>query len=225
MRSLKSGAVWPARIPRRLHPLLQRVWPGTIWSTEASEAIHLTFDDGPTPGITPWVLECLQEHNMTATFFVIGRNAGNHPELLQSIVNQGHALGAHTMEHEHGWRTSTLDYVQSAKNSLLTVGPNHGLFRPPFGKLTRAQAKSLARFARIVMWDVLSGDYAATGEDGANRVLARLKSNTRPGSIVVFHDSLKCQEVLMQVLPAYLAWLHSQGWTSVRLEGNVPAEN
>ena len=218
MRGLKSGAVWPVRIPRWLHPLLKVWWPGTLWSTSSPNAVHLTFDDGPDPGLTPWVLAQLRARGMTATFFVVGEQAQHHPHVLDQVREQGHVLGGHTMRHEHGWRTGTEAYVASARQSMAVAGQGVNVFRPPYGKFKRAQAKALAYHATSVMWDVLSGDYAAKGRAGAEAVLARLKRHTRAGSIVVFHDSPKCAVVLHAVLPAYLDWLEAQGWTSEALE-------
>ena len=218
MNAWNSGVVWPARLPRWTHPLLRVFWPGTMWATGASQSVHLTFDDGPHPDITPWVLSCLEKRQMTATFFVIGRLAQTHSSLLQRMRDAGHAVGGHTMNHEHGWRTGTARYLATAQASLEATGSEDQLFRPPHGKLTRAQALGIRLHAQVVMWDVLSGDYAAKGEGGARRVLQRLKKHTRPGSIVVFHDSLKCEAVLRDVLPQYLDWILSQGWSSVRLE-------
>ena len=229
MKGLKSGAVWPARIPRWLHPLLKAWWPSTLWSTSNPNAVHLTFDDGPDPGLTPWVLDQLRARGMTATFFVVGEQAQRHPHVLEQVREQGHTLGGHTMRHEHGWRTGKQEYVTSARQSMAMAetsgvgqegaGEAVAWFRPPYGKFTRAQATALAPQATSVMWDVLSGDYAAKGQAGAEAVLERLKRHTRAGSIVVFHDSPKCAEVLHAVLPAYLDWLEAQGWTSVALEG------
>lgn len=193
-----------------------------MWATEASQEVHLTFDDGPHADITPWVLTCLEERQMTATFFVIGHHAQTHGALLRRMRDAGHAIGGHTMNHEHGWRTDTARYLDSARASVDATGSNDWLFRPPHGKLRRVQAARLRSHAQVVMWDVLSGDYAATGNEGAQRVLRRLKRHTRPGSIVVLHDSLKCQEVLRRVLPTYLDWIQSQGWTSVRLDPHQP---
>ena len=166
---------------------------------------------------------------MTATFFVVGEQAQRHPHVLEQVREQGHALGGHTMRHEHGWRTGKQEYVTSARQSMavaetsgvVQVGAGEAVawFRPPYGKFTRAQAKALAPHAMSVMWDVLSGDYAAKGQAGAEAVLERLKRHTRAGSIVVFHDSPKCAEVLHAVLPAYLDWLEAQGWTSEALDG------
>ncbi len=161
MKSPKSGAVWPAHVPRWLHPVLQWWWPGTQWATDHSGAVHLTFDDGPDPDITPWVLDLLEEHGMTATFFVVGAQAKRHPDLLKKLRAQGHAVGGHTMNHEHGWHTDTQTYVHSARASLHADREGHSLFRPPYGKLTRAQCLALRPHAQIVMWNVLSGDYAA----------------------------------------------------------------
>ena len=222
MNAPKSGVVWPARLPRWTHPLLRAIWPGTMWATEASQEVHLTFDDGPHAEITPWVLTCLEERQMTATFFVIGHHAQTHGALLRRMREAGHAIGGHTMTHERGWRTEAARYLDSARASVDATGTNDGLFRPPHGKLRRVQAARLRSHAQVVMWDVLSGDYAATGNEGAQRVLRRLKRYTRPGSIVVLHDSLKCEEVLRRVLPAYLDWIQSQGWTSVRLKPHNP---
>lgn len=218
MKGLKSGAVWPACIPRWAHPLLKAWWPGTLWSTSHPNAVHLTFDDGPDPMLTPWVLEQLHNRGMTATFFVVGEQAQRHPRILEQVRDHGHALGGHTMRHEHGWRTEHSEYVSSARQSMAVAGEAVAWFRPPFGKFTRAQATALAPHGTSVMWDVLSGDYAAGGQAGAEAVLERLKRHTKPGSVVVFHDSPKCAEVLHAVLPPYLDWLAAQGWTSVALE-------
>ena len=193
-----------------------------MWATEASQEVHLTFDDGPHPDITPWVLTCLEERQMTATFFAIGRRAQTHGALVQRMRDAGHAVGGHTMDHEHGWRTDTARYLDSARASVDATGSNDGLFRPPHGKLRRVQAAWLRSHAQVVKWDVLSGDYAATGNEGAQRVLRRLQRHTQPGSIVVLHDSLKCENVLRAVLPDYLDWIQSQGWTSVRLDPHHP---
>ena len=200
-----------------------------MWSTSSPNAVHLTFDDGPDPELTPWVLAQLKARDMTATFFVVGEQAQRHPHVLEQVREQGHALGGHTMRHEHGWRTGNQEYVTSALQSMAVAGElgvrqagagkTVAWFRPPYGKFTRAQATALAPHATSIMWDVLSGDYAARGQAGAEAVLKRLKRHTRAGSIVVFHDSPKCAEVLHVVLPAYLEWLEAQGWTSVALEG------
>ena len=155
---------------------------------------------------------------MTATFFAIGRHAQTYGALVQRMRDAGHAVGGHTMDHEHGWWTDTERYLDSAQASVEATGSHDRLFRPPHGKLTRGQAVRLRSHAQVVMWDVLSGDYAARGGEDAQQVLRRLKRHTRPGSIVVFHDSLKCEAVLRHVLPAYLDWIESQGWTSVRLK-------
>ena len=221
MKGPKSGAVWPAHIPRWLHPALQWWWPGTRWATDSSKAVHVTFDDGPEPSITPWVLDQLDAHDMTATFFVVGAQAKRHPALLKEVISRGHTVGGHTMNHEHGWHTHVEAYVASARASL----GESGLFRPPHGKVTREQCLALRPHSQIVMWTVLSGDYAAHGSSGAAKVLQRLKRHTRPGSMVVFHDSAKCAEILRMVLPEYLSWLKEAGWTSTRLEGHVHAEN
>ena len=218
MKGLKSGAVWPAHIPRWIHPLLKLWWPGTVWSTSSPNSVHLTFDDGPEPEITPWVLDQLRKRGMTATFFVVGEQAQRHPSVLDEVRELGHTLGGHTMRHEHGWQTGTRDYLVSVQQSMAVAGEDVTLYRPPYGKITRAQTKALGPNGTPVMWDVLSGDYAAQGKAGAELVLDRLKRHTQAGSIVVFHDSLKCAEVLRAVLPAYLKWLEAQGWTSVALE-------
>lgn len=194
--------------------MLRAWWPGTLWATSSPQAVHLTFDDGPDPVLTAWVLDHLKARGMTATFFVVGEQARRHPQVLDEIRQRGHALGGHTMKHERGWSIATAAYVDSARQSLQAAGAGTRLFRPPYGKLTRAQAQGLAPHARIVMWDVLSGDYAAKGLPGAEEVMNRLRRHTRPGSIVVFHDSPKCGETLRCVLPLYLDWLQQRGWTS-----------
>ena len=218
MNGRKSGVVRPAHIPRWTHPWLRLWWPGTEWATDTDSAVHLTFDDGPDPDVTPWVLDELAARGMKATFFVVGEQAERHPDLLAHIQAAGHTLGGHTMRHEHGWKTGVDPYVESAVASL-EAASSSGVFRPPYGKFTRTQAKRLSTHASIVMWDVLSGDHAIRDDRGIEAARHRLRKHTRPGSIVVFHDSAKHGEAMRRLLPSYLDWLAGQGWTSTGLQG------
>ena len=180
-----------------------------MWATEASQEVHLTFDDGPHPDITPWVLTCLEERQMTATFFAIGRRAQTHGALVQRMRDAGHAVGGHTMDHEHGWWTDTERYLDSAQASVEATGSHDRLFRPPHGKLTRAQVVSSSH-AQVVMWDAERG-LRRKGERGCPTGPSR-KRHTRPGTIVVFHDSLKCATCC--VSPARYLDLLKPGMTS-----------
>ena len=177
--------------------------------------MFLTFDDGPFPDITPWVMDRLEQNGFEGTFFMVGAQAQRHPDLVDDVRRRGHSLGNHTMNHEKGWDVQTSAYVQSVEacDAVLTqdgCGPR--LFRPPYGKFTPRQASVLSRQKEVIMWDVLAGDYLGT--EHAQEVLARLKRCTRPGSIVVMHDSPKAWPVLQKVLPEYLSWLAKQGWAS-----------
>ena len=172
----------------------------------------MTFDDGPDPTVTPWVLDVLAQHGAKATFFVVGDQAARHPDILEAVKAAGHAVGGHTMRHERGWRTPTAPYVQSALDSIDGLLP---LFRPPYGKMTPAQARRIGAHADLVMWDVLSGDFDEnrTAEMCFNDLLA----NTRPGAIVVFHDSIKAADRMLPMLNTYLQWLRREGYTSCLL--------
>ena len=209
MNPLKSLDVG-GRVPPLLQGLGRAIWPGTMWSVQGSDAVHLTFDDGPDPTVTPWVLDVLAQHGAKATFFVVGDQAARHSDILEAVKAAGHAVGGHTMRHERGWRTPTTPYVQSALDSMDGLQP---LFRPPYGKMTPAQARSIAAHADLIMWDVLSGDYALEvghAQEVAS-AQARLRRRTKPGSVVVFHDSAKHAAGLQALLPDYLAWLSQKG--------------
>lgn len=189
-----------------------------IWEGPAKEqAVYLTFDDGPIPQVTPWVLEQLRHYNAKATFFCIGENVQKHPEIFQQIIAEGHAVGNHTYNHLNGWKTSADEYLLNVlkanhifeKNLPEKKPLKNAIFRPPYGRLTRRQESYLQqRGFKIIMWSVLSMDYNAllTPEKCLRNVL----ENVRPGSIIVFHDSLKAQRNLLQVLPPVLEALIRQ---------------
>ncbi len=213
---------------------IQRLYPERIWAfSRSSNSVFLTFDDGPIPEVTPWVLDELKKYNAKATFFCIGENVQKHPEIFRRILSEGHSVGNHTFNHLKGTKTETSEYVENvekAERQMMEVGrrlPEDGcrkiedstidnqqskienrksLFRPPYGKITSKQAKILQQKGfKIVMWDVLSYDFDATVSE--EKCLQNVLQNIKPGSLVVFHDSLKAEKNLRYVLPKVLEFV------------------
>ena len=185
---------------------IQRLYPERIWAFSHEKAsVFLTFDDGPIPEVTPWVLDELKKHNAKATFFSIGENVKKHPEIFERILSGGHSVGNHTFNHLKGSKTETSKYIE---NTLLAEKLIHSkLFRPPYGKITSKQAKILQiKGFKIVMWDVISYDYDSTVSE--EKCLENVLKNIQPGSIIVFHDSLKAEKNLRYVLPKVLEFLN-----------------
>ncbi|SDR93133.1 Peptidoglycan/xylan/chitin deacetylase, PgdA/CDA1 family [Mucilaginibacter mallensis] len=181
--------------------LLKKLYPQLIWDMKQDKpCIYLTFDDGPIPIVTPFVLNILKQYNAKATFFCIGDNVRKHPDIFEQIKADGHAIGNHTYNHLKGWKTDSQDYL---KNTLKADELLHTkLFRPPYGRIKREQIKLLKNAIpgiKMVMWDVLSGDFDINLQP--EKCLQRVLKHTQSGSIVVFHDSLKAFNRLEYVLP------------------------
>ncbi|MBD5230985.1 MAG: polysaccharide deacetylase family protein [Bacteroidales bacterium] len=174
--------------------------------------VYLTFDDGPIPQATPWVLGCLREHGAKATFFMVADNARRYPQLVEQVVSEGHAVGNHTMHHIQGLRTPTAAYLADAKEALQYLPAGAAtLFRPPHGLMRPSQRRALLRAGRIVLYDVLTRDYApAVTAADIERTVRRL---VRPGSIIVLHDSLRSIHKLRTALPRLLSHLTAEGYT------------
>ncbi len=199
------------RVPR----IVQWMYPFRTWhKPNENGEVHLTFDDGPVAGCTSFVLEKLSKHNMKATFFMVGDNVRRNPHLAKEVLACGHQVGNHTYHHANGAKMDTNTYlaeVQSCQDVMeetLSVSP--GLFRPPYGRIRRKQAHLLRNKFQIVMWEVLSGDYAATLHQG--RAIEKTMKYTRSGSIVLFHDQEKTFGFLKNTLPDYLAYLNDMGY-------------
>ena len=175
-----------------------------VWKIEPTtqKIIYLTFDDGPTIGVTEKVLEILKQFNAKATFFLIGKNAILYPEIVTKILEEKHAIGNHTHNHLNGWKTKTKPYLENmtlAENIL----PVTNLFRPPYGKITKKQAHEIIlKGYKIIMWDVLSYDFDPTVN--YNTVVKKILKYTRNGSIIVFHDSKKAENTVLKILPYLL---------------------
>jgi peptidoglycan-N-acetylglucosamine deacetylase len=177
------------------------------------KAVFLTFDDGPHPDITPWALDVLKEFNAKATFFMVGENANKYPEIVKRIIENGHAVGNHTYNHLNGWKTPKPAYLENIKKCSEVFQST--LFRPPYGKITRVQAKSLEGSYKIIMWDVLSKDYdKSVSPEGC---ITNVLSHSRSGSIIVFHDSLKAERNLKESLPKILETLAGRGFNFLPL--------
>lgn len=202
-------AAWAMRMAGALLPR------ATCRVPEADRQVFLTFDDGPHPGVTPMVLDQLAAHGAKASFFCLGRQAAAHPALVARIRAEGHAVGHHTWDHPDGWCTANRRYVANAARGAEAVGGD--LFRPPYGRIGPLQARAVAREHRIMLWDVLSGDFRR-GADG-RAVAARVLARTRAGSIIVFHDSPACTECLQVALPLVLQGLVLRGWACAALPG------
>lgn len=201
-----------AKTPR----VVQAVLPNYTWHIPTSEkALFLTFDDGPVPEETPWVLDTLQRFGAKATFFCVGDNVRKHPSIYQRILAEGHAVGNHTFNHLNGWRTHNINYFKNVQRCGQMVSST--LFRPPYGSLKPSQAKSLKNRYRIVMWDVLSGDFDP--KISPEKCLQNVLDNVNPGSIILFHDSLKAEERMRYALPKVLEKLTGEGWKFEAVDG------
>lgn len=199
------------RTPRAI----QALFTGLTWRVpNAGKELYLTFDDGPIPEVTPWVLETLAQYDAKATFFCVGRNAASHSELFARVKLEGHAIGNHTFDHVRGRSTTTRAYL---RNALLCQGLTRtSLFRPPYGSLTMHQLHALRPRFNVVLWDVLSGDFDVSITD--ERCLRNVIDHARSGSIVVFHDSLKAQDRLRYALPRTLEHFSALGYSFKALQ-------
>ena len=181
------------------------------WKGPDAKAVYLTFDDGPHPTATPFVLDELAKYGAKATFFCIGKNVAAYPEIYQRILDEGHTAGNHTQDHLNGWKTDTDAYIEN----IVAAGKHiHSrLFRPPYGRIKRAQAALLAQSAtpfKIIMWDVLSGDFDVA--ISPEKCLQNVIVSAAPRSIVVFHDSAKAWERMSYALPRALQIFKEKGW-------------
>lgn len=179
------------------------------WRIGRSEkVVYLTFDDGPIPEVTPWLLQFLKEAEVSATFFCVGENVMKYQWLYQSILDEGHSVGNHTFSHWQGFKHSNADYLANVEKARQYVRSN--LFRPPHGLMKPSQYRQLKRKYQIVMWDVISCDYDRNLTP--DQVFSNVKDFVRPGSIITFHDSLKAEKNLREALPRTVAWLRQQGY-------------
>lgn len=191
--------IFPIRTPS----LLRKIYPHYHWRVNTNESkVYLTFDDGPIPVVTPFVLDTLKEYRAKATFFCIGDNIRKHPEVFSRIEAEGHLAANHTFNHLSGWKMADQDYFLNIAECDKYLSGSNKLFRPPYGRIRNSQGKKLRSAYKIIMWDVLTGDFDQSMDAG--KCLRRSIRLTRPGSIVVFHDSLKAEAILRKVLPAYL---------------------
>ncbi len=195
--------------------MYRMLYPETIWRIpRKNKTVYLTFDDGPVPEVTPWVLNILDHYNIKATFFCVGDNVARHKELYQEVLNRGHLTGNHTQNHIQGMKFRTRNYLKNveAANTLI----NSPLFRPPHGHMRFRQKVALQKAGyHIIMWDVVSRDYSKNLTP--YEVVEIVKRYTRNGSIIVFHDSIKAQRNLKEALPKVIEWLLAEGYAIKRL--------
>ncbi len=188
---------------------MQALMPAYLWQAESpAKVIYLTFDDGPIPEVTPWVLDTLAQYGAKATFFCVGENVERNPDIFQRLLAEGHAVGNHTYNHWNGWQTDTARYCNNIKKCSGVVKSH--LFRPPYGRITATQRRYVQRYYRIVMWDVLSGDFDP--EITPEACWVNVRDNAERGSIIVFHDSRKAEERLRYALPRTLEHFAAQGY-------------
>lgn len=196
---------------------MRRLFPGCTWDFKTGEkTIYLSFDDGPHPEITPFVLQELKKYDAKATFFCIGDNVRRYPEVYQQIIEAGHTVGNHTMHHINGWKSTDEAYLDDIKQAGVYIRP--GLFRPPYGRIKRSQVKKLTagtgkdeQVYQIIMWSVLAGDWDVTITP--QKCLERVKNAVYPGCIIVFHDSEKANGRMRYALPGVLQHFSKLGYS------------
>jgi len=192
--------------------LLKKLYPNLLWDVNAdTRCIYLTFDDGPIPIVTPFVLNILKQYNAKATFFCIGDNVSKHPDVFEQVKNDGHAIGNHTFNHLKGWDTEDQTYLNNFLQADKLLNTN--LFRPPYGRIKKSQVKLLKEAKpglKVVMWNILSADFDMNVEP--EKCLDNVLINTRSGDIVLFHDSLKAKERIEYALPRALEIWSREGY-------------
>ncbi len=196
------------------------IYPKRTWRIKSEEKhIYLTFDDGPIPIITPWLLETLENYKAKASFFVVGENVNKHPQILKDTYGAGHTIANHTYNHLNGWKTPIDTYLENVASGKKVIEDTLGIeidkFRPPYGRLKKTQAQSIITDHEIVMWSVLSKDYDS--KITSKKCLENSIKATKKGSIVLFHDSLKAAESLQKVLPEYLEYFTQEGFKFLAL--------
>ncbi len=180
-----------------------------IWTIKDSEkSVYLTFDDGPCPEVTPKVLDILDRYNIKATFFCVGNNVKKYPHIFDLIVSKGHRVGNHTMHHLKGFNSSLNDYIKDVEEADRLI--NSDLFRPPYGRITIKQLRELKKSYKVIMWDVITRDYNRKLKP--EKCFSIVKRFSRKGSIIVFHDSIKSADNVLQALPWSIEWLKSEGY-------------
>jgi peptidoglycan/xylan/chitin deacetylase (PgdA/CDA1 family) len=202
--------MWPRAIMDAVGRLL-RLDGRMLWRmdvTDGAKLVYLTFDDGPIPDVTPWVLDTLKGLGVKATFFCIGKNIATHPHLFERAKSEGHAVGNHTWDHPSGWRTTPRSYYRNVLACQDLTGTD--LFRPPYGRITNRQLAALSGRFKVVMWDVLAYDFEDryTDRSRVDEVLRQV----RPGSIIVFHDSVKCAQRMRTSMPEVVERLLADGY-------------
>ncbi|WP_342088054.1 polysaccharide deacetylase family protein [Dyadobacter sp. OTU695] len=190
---------------------LKAFFPGFTWHIPTNEKIiFLTFDDGPIPDITENVLEILAKFKAQATFFSIGNNVLKHPDVYEMVKNGRHSIGNHTFNHMNGWKTEDAIYLENIRQCEVQLNLKTKLFRPPYGRIKKSQSRVVLQDKQIIMWDVLSGDFSP--EIGPEICLKKSIQHTRPGSIVLFHDSIKASKNMLYTLPRYLETFTERGY-------------
>lgn len=203
---------------------IKAIFPKYVWDIpNAEKKIYLTFDDGPIPEITEWVINQLEQYNAKATFFCIGENIQKHPEIFRKIIDNDHSIGNHTFNHLKGWETSLTAYIENTEKCAETIANftlqtlNAKLFRPPYGKIKPSQAKALRQSGyKIIMWDVISMDFDKN--ISPEKCFENVLKNIESGSIIVFHDSIKAWQNLQYALPKTLEFLKKNEFVCEKMD-------
>ncbi len=207
---MKFGSSYHLKYLIKTPKLLHSFYKDAVWVVpNANNEVFLTFDDGPVESVTDEVLSILKSKGVKATFFVVGDNVAKNPELFARVKAEGHEVGNHTYNHLKGWKTDRQTYLENIQKCADLVGSH--LFRPPYGKIKKSQLREVAKAYKVIMWDVLSGDFDTS--NSAQNVINNVLKNTKSGSIIVMHDNEKSADLMLAALPQIIDGLMEKGFS------------